>query len=40
MSGIVLIFEPPCTMFGENVVWVHAWNCRAMPIGSVLEGAA
>ncbi len=25
-SGIVLIFEPPCTMFGEKVVWVQAWN--------------
>ena len=33
----MLIFEPPWTMFGEKVVCVQAWNCRAMPSGQVLD---
>ena len=33
-SGITLIFVPPWAMVGAKVVWVQAWNWRAMPIGS------
>ena len=34
-SGIMLVFCPPCTTFGENVVWVPAWHVRASAGGSV-----
>ena len=32
-SGIVLVFWPPWATLGENVVWVSAWQVRAMPGG-------
>ena len=34
MSGMTLVFVPPWITVGAKVVCVHAWNCRAMPIGS------
>ena len=34
MSGITLVFVPPWMTVGANVVWVQAWNWRAMPSGS------
>ena len=33
-SGMTLIFDPPCTTLGENVVWVQACARRANPSGS------
>ena len=40
MSGITLILVPPVTMVGAMVVWVQAWNWRAMPSGSVSSTSA
>ncbi len=35
-SGITLILVPPWAIVGANVVWVQAWNWRAIPTGSVV----
>ena len=33
-SGMTLVFVPPWTTVGANVVCVHAWDWRAIPSGS------
>ena len=39
MSGMTLVFVPPWTTVGAKVVWVQAWNWRAMPTRQRVEGA-
>ena len=34
-----MIFVPPWAMVGANVVWVQAWNWRAMPTGSASQAS-
>ena len=34
VSGMMFVFCPPLTTFGENVVWVQAWQVRATGVGS------
>jgi hypothetical protein len=33
VSGMTFVFDPPRTTVGAMVVWVQAWNWRAMPTG-------
>ena len=40
LSGMTLVFVPPCATVGANVVCVHACQCRAMPIGSSASAPA
>ena len=38
-SGITLIFVPAWAIVGANVVWVQAWNWRAMPTGNTSQAS-
>ena len=39
-SGITLVFMPPWTTLGENVVWVQAWANLAVRVSAIDSHAA